>query len=262
MYCSAWNMFWNCSWKAYFRYIIRFMKNLRLVSFVGVDESTNFEDLKTFSNINRIYEFGILHSNSRNGKDKRYPSHEFTKKYLEWAKNNEIYSSLHLCGASIDKFLKEDEQIMQLSRLAGRIQLNLNIKKYLDYEDLANKIIYVADKYKFGIILQYNNSKKKFNELFLSKIFNFNLSLLNDSSGGFGRKIKIEKINMPHPKYFTGYAGGICLDNVLDVIEWIENVNKNNKYYIDMESGIRENNIFSIEKCKAIYKLIELKKFC
>lgn len=235
--------------------------NLSLVSFVGVDKSTNFRDLEIFTSSNRIYEFGILHSSTKNGNEERYPEHWYSKKYLEWAKENKVASSLHLCGDSINLYFEEDKDIIDIADLAGRIQLNLNLRTmhgFEDYHYLSNKIIEIASKYNHHIILQLNNTKKKFNEIFLSKKINFNLSLLNDSSGGFGKEI--EEVFPPYEKYFTGYAGGINPDNVLKIIDLIEKTNsEKRKYYIDMESGIRENNIFSIEKCKKIYSLIETK---
>lgn len=84
----------------------------------------------------------------------------------------------------------------------------------------------------------------------------FPLSLLYDSSGGFGRQIS--KVSAPDNKFFTGYAGGINPSNVQKIISLIDMSNINNKpYYIDMESGIRIDNIFSISECNKIKALIE-----
>lgn len=106
------------------------MKNLRLVSFVGVDKKTNFSDLLEFKNTPIFYEFGVLYSDSKNGIQKRYPGHEFSLKFLRWAQDNKVNSSLHLCGASIERYLKEDSDVIDLCSWADRIQLNLNISKF------------------------------------------------------------------------------------------------------------------------------------
>ena len=50
---------------------------------------------------------------------------------------------------------------------------------------------------------------------------------------------------------YFGYAGGINEDNVLDVIEALDKVNKND-FWIDMESSIRKNDNFDISKCRNI----------
>jgi hypothetical protein len=237
------------------------MISLNLVSFVGIDQATDFDSLKTFSNSKMKYEFGVLYSESKNGKDKRYPTHEFANKYLDWAHKNNVLTSLHLCGSSIDKYLDEDKEVIGLSSKAGRIQLNLNIKKYNDYRVLSDNIISVAEKNNHKIILQKNNTKKQFNEVFLENKSNIALSLLHDSSGGFGREISI--VSPPDKKYYTGYAGGIKSSNVLNIVKLIEEVNKENiSYYIDMESGIRQNNLFSIEECLKIKELIEAANSC
>jgi phosphoribosylanthranilate isomerase len=232
------------------------MKNLRLVSFVGVDKNTNLSDLLKFKQSSIFYEFGVLYSDSKNEIQKRYPGHEFTLKFLRWARENKVNSSLHLCGASIERYLKEDSNIIDICSMADRIQLNINMNKFDDTEKLANDIIEVSSKHNNSIILQKNKSKAKFNEKFISKLDKeFSLSLLNDSSGGFGREI--HSVSSPHDKYFTGYAGGINPDNVINILDLIENTCEGMYYYIDMESGIRINNDFSIVECDKIRKLID-----
>lgn len=235
------------------------MKNLALVSFVGVDKQTKLDDLLEFNNSNLVYEFGVLYSDSKNDTYIRYPGHDFCSKFLNWAKDNKISRSLHLCGTSIDRYLVEDSYVLELCNNANRIQLNLNISKYPDHEKLADNILRVANKHNQCIILQKNGVKKKFNETFISRMtasVNISLSFLHDSSGGFGREI--ENVSQPEVEYFTGYAGGINPDNVIKIIKLVESNNSENiPYYIDMESGIRLNNVFSIEKCKSIKKSIE-----
>lgn len=236
------------------------MKNLSLISFVGIDIETKLDDLLQFysnsESTHIIYEFGILYSDSKNGIYKRYPQHDFCNYYLQWSMNK-INSSLHLCGNAITRYLNEDKDIIDLCSYAGRIQLNLNMNKYKDHDVLADNILRIVEKNNHSIILQQNNAKKNFNNIYLSKIKNDNkLSLLNDSSGGFGKEII--KVFPPHDKYFTGYAGGIKSSNVLNIVSIIENSNiENKKYYIDMESGVRVNNIFSINECLKIKELID-----
>ena len=235
------------------------MKNLMMVSFIGVDKKIKFDDLLEFKSNNVIYEFGVLYSDSRNDTNIRYPGHSFCLKFLNWTKDNKICNSLHLCGSSIDKYLIEDPYVLGLCDKANRIQLNINITKYPDAKKLADNILRVSSKYNQCIILQKNDIKNKFNEVFIHRmncLTNIPLSFLYDSSCGFGKEI--ENIYPPEIEYFTGYAGGINKNNVIKIINSIESINTENiPYYIDMESGVRSNNIFSIEKCKSIKKLIE-----
>lgn len=62
----------------------------------------------------------------------------------------------------------------------------------------------------------------------------------------------------PIPYHFTGYAGGIGPDTVAGIVEAIEKVNPGlAPYYIDMESGIRTNDLFDIDKCLEVANIVE-----
>jgi len=226
------------------------MRSLHLISFVGIDAQTNLEELKCFED---DCEFSVLYSDSKSQtKHIRYPSYDFCNNFLDWAIKNRVNGSLHLCGNVIDRYLNQDKDVLDLCDKSARIQLNLNIANYPNYQELADKICQVNDKYQYNIILQQNKTKSKFMEVLLNQVTR-PISLLHDSSGGFGREIS-ETVK-PDTHHFTGYAGGINPENVLRIVNLIENNNPDGRpFYIDMESGIRENNIFSIEKCHQIVK--------
>lgn len=237
--------------------------SLICVSFVGVDEKTNLDDLLEFRSYSwkqeKVgYELSVLYSDSKNSHYQRYPAHDFSVEFLKFARKNNIIGSLHLCGDAVTRYLNEDKDVIDLCKGANRIQLNINMKNYSDIKILANTIVDITAKHHFNVILQKNATKQKLNDLILASQ-NINIqqfSLLNDSSGGFGRQIN--HVEPPHEICFTGYAGGINPDNVLQIISMIDKENINDKpYYIDMESGIRTDNVFSIEKCQIIRKLIE-----
>lgn len=231
------------------------MKNLILISFVGVDTKTNLDNLLKFKNNKFKCEFGILFSEAKS--TSRYPDYNFCKDFLNWGKENNILTSLHLCGSeAITKYIEQDAELMQLCKLPNRIQLNINIGKYPDYDLLSNKILSTVTAHSHKIILQQNKTKEKFIDNIILMINSRNvpdqcINLLHDSSGGFGREIS--KVIKPDNIYFTGYAGGINPENANNIVKLIDSVNLDNKpYYIDMESGIRVNNIFSLEKCQHI----------
>lgn len=231
------------------------MKNLNLISFVGVDEQTNLADILKMGSVVPC-EFSVLFSDSKSiGNYTRYPSYKFCKDFLEWGTAKDVYTSLHLCGSVIERYLKQEQDVMDLCTLPYRIQLNLNISNFPDYEKLSNELIEVATKHNHKLILQQNKTKEKFMSQFEKKLIatssSLHISLLHDSSGGFGREIT--QVDVPTKKYFTGYAGGIKPENVSRIVKLIESNNpENTQYYIDMESGVRENNIFSIEKCRQV----------
>lgn len=231
------------------------MKNLTLISFVGVDEQTNLADLVTINHHDMGFipcEWSVLYSDSKSvGNYTRYPSYDFCKSFLS-AKNMKIplVLSLHLCGSVIDRYLKEEKDVLELCEKAFRIQLNLNIHNYPDHDKLSDDLISMMSKHGHKLILQQNKTKEKFMKTFLEKT-KTKISLLHDGSGGFGRVIS--QIDPPDNFHITGYAGGINPENVEEIVGLIEKNNPDNlPYYIDMESGIRENNIFSVEKCRQV----------
>lgn len=54
---------------------------------------------------------------------------------------------------------------------------------------------------------------------------------------------------------FCGYSGGIRPDNVIEVLERIA-APKGSLYWIDMESGVRSDGRFDLEKCEAICRAV------
>lgn len=229
------------------------MKDLSLISFVGVDEQTNLDEVQNFKSPIKT-EFSVLFSDSKSlSKDKRYPSYKFCEYFLKSKVVGNLFS-LHLCGDVIDRYFLEEDDVLQLANLAHRIQLNLNISKYKGYDKLSDNIINMISKHNHNIILQENNTKRNFNQFLLKTISSSlydKINLLHDGSGGFGREIS--SIEVPSKYHFTGYAGGIKPQNVVKIVKLIEDVNVSSiPYYIDMESGIRQDNIFSMQKCQEI----------
>lgn len=226
------------------------MNNLILVSFVGVDEKTNFNDIENFETTYPC-EWSVLYSDSKSvGNYTRYPSYDFCNKFLKWGDSRGWLTSLHLCGGVIERYLKQETDVMKLCEKAKRIQLNINIHSFPNHEKLADDLINVMTAHDHDIILQQNKTKTDFNKVFLARDPG-KVNLLHDGSGGFGREIT--QVQPPDAKYFTGYAGGIKPENVAGIVNLIEKNNLNHKsYYIDMESGVRTDNIFSIEKCRQV----------
>lgn len=234
------------------------MNNLTLVSFVGVDVHTNFQDVLHLAANSLIQtEFSVLYSDTKSkGNYVRYPSYDFCQKFLDWAATIGVHGSLHLCGSVIERYLKQEQDVMDLCEKAHRIQLNLNIKDFPDHEKLTDDILAVIQAHKHRVILQQNKTKQAFMKVFLEKS-DAPISLLHDGSGGFGREIS--EVVEPDATHFTGYAGGIKPENVEKIVELIEDSNPFDKdFYIDMESGVREDNVFSIEKCRQVLEKLDL----
>jgi hypothetical protein len=229
------------------------MSKLAGISFIGIDEQTDFNSLIELSKQSRTFlEFGILYSNSKMGKDPRYPTRDFIDRFFEFTDTNQTASlfqtAIHLCGSSVQEFL--DGKLDNLVGKFNRIQLNFSMKEY-DGDALIKQLLALLE----GpiVILQFNKSKEKFINKFLhfKDDMNVRTDILFDGSGGFGRVLESP---LPPLKYcYCGYAGGISPTSVKNILEKVERVVPTGSYYyIDMESGIRENNQFSVEKCKSI----------
>lgn len=201
------------------------------ITFTGVDEYT---DLKRLVDISLKYnshdknkglvEWGVLFGDTSNGN--RYPLDWFRTIFAALPINTR--KSAHLCGAYARNFL-DNGCIPKSIEGFSTIQLNLSSEKYnFDRLDLLARIHNVK-----SIVVQARNNFYGHEARFLSQLI--------DASGGTGKEIKT------FPKligslYIHGYAGGIDKDNVIDIIENINKVNEDNKfkYYIDMESSLRD----------------------
>lgn len=249
------------------------------ISFIGADENTDVNQLFEMCANSKIpIEIGLLYSPNKAGKQKRYPSLNYIIEFVtKWSaaeiKYNNIdllstdqlssklrYASdnvnrptlsLHLCGDGVRQFLKEKSEIINLSHFFERVQLNFSISEY-DQDDLFDHIEHLASGNSFtgNIILQQNKSKKEFNKKFVN---NNRIVFLFDGSGGFGRVLDAPE--QPITGNYCGYAGGIGPDTVEDILIKIYKLKSDANFYIDMESKIREDNYFSIEKCQKVIEI-------
>lgn len=224
---------------------------LELISFVGVDAHTDLNELDTELPYQQQLELGVLFSKRR--MSGRYLPIEDCHMFLN--RKTVFQKSLHLCGSeAINDFIEYQPEMLDLVRKADRIQLNFSMKS-VEPEKLKERLTNALAEH-HHIILQLNKSKKDFVEDFLkSKPNRDRLSILHDGSGGFGRVIQSPE--SPLENYFTGYAGGIKPDNVASIVEMIDKENPNDlPYYIDMESGIRTDGLFDLDKCIQVIKRV------
>lgn len=242
------------------------------ISFVGVDNKTDFSELKRLADISLVkLEFGVLYSETK--KDKRYPDRLVIDNLSSYVNGQLPYStSLHLCGTSVDKFVSYDRKFLDgllhyemedgmYNNQFDAVQLNFTLKSDQDIQKLVINalkscaLIGIRD-----LIFQANKSKTKLVEyiqnmdLQVYYDYNVNIRLLYDGSGGFGRTI--EKIDKPFKGFYTGYAGGINPETIHKIAYDVELASGETDVYLDMESGVRENNWFSIEKCEKIIECV------
>ena len=217
---------------------------LNRVTFTGVDDKTNIDDLVYLAEKYPFVEFGILVSknNSNSGIVNRYPNLTILKRL----KNKGLNLSCHICG-SIARQIVQKNDWSELEKLLGkdmeifkRFQLNVsNIHKF------SNEISFRDDK-DFIIQLKDDTSLYEYYKD-LPNVFGF-----QDNSGGLG---KFEDNWMDSDRYF-GYAGGLSVENVEKVIEDLLIVN-NSDFWIDMETSVRTNDWFNTKKCEEVLKICE-----
>lgn len=221
---------------------------LNKVTFTGIDQKTKISDLEKLYKEYPFLEFGFLVSENNTNKnvENKYPSLVM----LKGLKNKNIPLSLHVCGRLAREIVQHNnwqplfDLMGEYMELFSRIQLNVaGTKKYLQ------EITFPENK---QVIIQFNTSNTEMYELYKSE----NVVGFQDNSGGTGKTETTWFEN--NDKYF-GYAGGIGEENVIEVVESINKVHNEN-YWIDMETKIRTNDKFDIEKCKNICKKIKENK--
>ena len=217
---------------------------LNRVTFTGVDDRTNVNDLVDLTKRFPFVEFGVLISKGNTNRSvvNRYPNATIFKKL----KNNGLNLSCHLCGSVARNIVKKDdwnEFFDLLSKdyeIFNRFQLNVSGVK-----GFSRDIHFIADK-DFIIQLKEDMSLYDFYKD-LPNVYGF-----QDNSGGVG---KFEDNWLDSDRYF-GYAGGLNIDNVESVIKDLYIVNSAD-FWIDMETSVRSFDWFDTNKCEQILKVCE-----
>ena len=216
----------------------------KYLSFVGVDESTNLDDLSNFIKY-RECEVGVLISGKYNVKN-RYPSLEFIKEFANLAGTHRLkYArsawaarlttfSIHLCGDYAKRYCNNELSLDEHKLLSNFDTVQINRLAY-DYDSL------LKSNTPYNKVVQFRG------DFFPCKS---DLTYLIDRSGGKG--IPLDNFPYLHDEQLVGVAGGLNIDTV-------ENIVLNcpyKEYYLDMESGIRTDDNFDIDKCEKIYNKV------
>lgn len=220
------------------------MKLPKAITFTGIDENTDFDRCNEISvqyhkSHNIIVEWGVLHSLSRMNivEEKRYPDFETMMDIFESI--NRHYLAAHICGTLANNVMTGVNKLGYYEKHFNTVQVNHSNPDYDTLEELAMEA-------NVNVVGQVRGSFPRTTEI-VQRLF--------DMSGGTG--LKIEEFPMQlNPHNFVGYAGGINPENVLDVIEKIETKGKASYYWIDMESGVRTNDVFDLDKCLSVLEKV------
>jgi hypothetical protein len=228
--------------------------NINKVTISGPDDKVNHDDLMGLQNDFPFVEWGILISRKRMGTN-RYPSKEWLKKV-----HYDLNVSYHLCGDIVREFVAGKHSVVWEAGIHWkRLQLNFSFKEDKNYLPNLLEISETARNTPYkSFILAYNNGSKKTLDTFIENHISMpdNIHFLYDSSGGRGTEIKLLKQPLIN---YTGYAGGISPDNVFVICDTLSNMEWQDNIWIDMETGVRTNDEFDIDKVRKV--LTECAKF-
>lgn len=219
------------------------MAILRQITFTGIGVETDLKVLKEIQDEYPLVEWGVLLSKNWQENGPRF----FDPSQLNTLRWQGLNLSCHLCGSAARAIVSENwEPAFEVTRgmfgLFQRCQVNISMEQPNDKTqymrppiDLSELIIQQKSAGAMNIFNAIKNRTK--------------MSVLLDASGGRGIDTPVKPLNIPGLK--VGYAGGLNPDNVGEKMEYLlENVE--GEFWIDMESGVRTDDRFDIDKCVSV----------
>lgn len=207
-----------------------------MITCTGIDDYTSLNavaELVSPGVESHEIEFGILLTDNPEGR-KRYPNLKTIEKAVVMLGPS---LAIHICGKTARQ--KAIAGIYDnILKLVGRIQVN----GFVTEEELR------ALMGKFPghqIITQFGHGNNDLTKLETQKLRH---AILVDNSGGRGIMPDswiCPEVNSDKP---IGFAGGLSPNNLLTNLEIIEKIVKNNYWWVDMESSLRDkNDLFSLK---------------
>ena len=218
--------------------------HLQYVSITGADDAVDIAALNDIANAYPFVEFALLLMPERMGEN-RFP----TMSWIEDFKANYwgAHKAMHLCGSGFLGFVKGEKAILNMMDGFNRIQLNLKFGdvdgQYEDEQLLAR----IRENPAWEFIIQYTPDKVHLLAP-LAEISNH--AVLFDASAGRG--VSPDEWPAPLPGHFCGYAGGLSPENIANNLARIAQATDDIPTWIDMESGVRTDDRFDLEKIKEV----------
>lgn len=218
---------------------------LKQITFTGVDERTDLERLQKLQKKYPLAEFGVLISKNWSTNGNRYMDPDNFSKL----KGMGLNLSLHVCGALAGEAIKNDfsniRSLVDLS-MFNRSQLNVATKK-----PVAETKNLVVPHELNEIIIQQKNIE--YLDIYRTIENPTGFSVLLDASGGNGIDTGINVVNSDEFSK-VGYAGGMNPENVGQKLRIL--LNQSSKpFWIDMESGVRTNDWFDLDKVEMVLEI-------
>mmetsp|Transcript_22021 Transcript_22021/g.53301 ORF Transcript_22021/g.53301 Transcript_22021/m.53301 type:complete len:290 (-) Transcript_22021:394-1263(-) len=260
---------------------------LEALGFCGADDSVNPRLLALIGQNYPLVEWGILFRPDKEGLP-RYASKEWVNRLSQILNKDPAYRgkvrlAAHLCGSHVNNLLSSstdsssetaiDEFLVQLYQWGfRRVQVNATAVNGVYTEQLGEgttmqSFLRTTGAHpKLEFIVQKNDETEPlWSALLRNEELPANAVFLHDESKGTGKEVTGGWPTNPQfvatSRKAVGYAGGIKPANVRSVAESVSQAcaaSGGNKYWIDMESGIRtmllhpdgtKEDIFDLAKC-------------
>ena len=240
-----------------------FTLNADRVAIAGVDESVRPEQLSGLSRKYPFVEWSVLYS----GKTKPlagFPSIEWIRDLVEESKRFQTETgspmklSVHLCELSVKGLIREEEfypyfePILEFLPHFQRMQLNAIFEHLTAYwNSLPEKLRKLPCSPQ--IIIQYNgkDENKAIYKMLCKE--GFDTVFLHDRSNGQG----VEREWLPPEGTYCGYAGGLKPETLEESLSAIARVTNGHPIYLDLQSGVRENGLFSLARAEQVLKIAQ-----
>lgn len=225
------------------------MKGLQHITFTGIDEKT---DIKALQEIQRAYpfvEFGVLVAKNWKENGNRYPDPEWLGG-LHYAGLN---LSCHVCGSYARAITQKLEWSHLIALLGDKKYLFNRCQINIAGTEPTEKTFFLRTPPFFKEIIIQQKSVDEHKTWDAINWHGF-MSILLDASGGLGIDTGIKL--WPDWYYKIGYAGGMNPDNVADKLAYLLE-NARHPFWIDMESGVRTDDWFDINKVAKVLEACE-----
>lgn len=234
------------------------------VTFTGWDRHTDLTELQTWLEDcpQATVEIAVLYS-SRQDDDDRYPEWGQAIEILTTAKAAGQRTAVHICGRAARELVSSADttgldtdgvvvpvvlpfEAAGIVHLADRVQVNVFEDTWQTGEEKYRRAFVLAQAFQKSVIVQSRERRAWPSVAHLGPGAERMVSFLFDRSGGRGESLLVQSQGDPSsyptpvPHRFVGYAGGLGPDNIAAFMPRIYAPGKPERYWIDMETGIRE----------------------
>lgn len=226
--------------------------NIKYVTFTGVDNWTDLDELERIQQQYPYAEFGVLASYHWSENGPRFPE----PSVFDNLKGRKLNLSLHLCGSLAIKCVQQDfEPAIALLgdnfNLFKRVQLNMHLNQATPEQLAALTLKGSLEQ----IIVQMHQPDLCRNFLAAGH-HSPNLCYLLDASGGAGIDTPIDIVSEPGIE--VGYAGGMGVSNVWSKLKTLLHHESGSVFWIDMETKVRTHEILDLELVKQVLALCDV----